>query len=464
MNKSATFDTMGRSLRWPAFAFVVVCLISPGLASRGAKPTQMETTAKELIAAHLSKTKPAVDIVVGVIDGTNTGIVSDGKSGFDGDTVFEIGSVTKVFTSLLLADMVVREEVDLNDPISKYLPESVKVPTRNGKSITLVDLATHTSGLPRLPDNLSPKDPNNPYADYTIDQLYAFLSGYKLPRDIGSKYEYSNLGGGLLGHVLALKAETEYEAAVIDRICRPLEMSDTRITLTPSMKSRLAPGHDESGKPAENWDIPTLAGAGGLRSTAHDLVKFVSANMGLTKTALQPAMALAQTPRHEADSSAMQIGLGWHILKKTTGDVVWHNGGTGGYHSFVGFDKKNSRGVVVLINSADDIDEIGLKLLEPNPGAAKQRVAIKLAPGAFDACIGQYEVAPGVTLTMSRKGERLFTRMTGQAPLEIFPESETDYFLKAVDAQLTFQKNANGEVTAVVLHQDGIDQTAKKVK
>jgi hypothetical protein len=120
--------------------------------------------------------------------------------------------------------------------------------------------------------------------------------------------------------------------------------------------------------------------------------------------------------------------------------------------------------VVVLINSANEIDEIGFKLLEPNPGPAKQRVAIKLAPGAFDACVGTYELTPDVTLTMSRKGERLFTRMTGQSPLEIFPESETEFFLKAVDAQLTFQKNANGEVTAVVLHQAGIDQTAKKVK
>src|SRR5581483_4562039 len=376
-------------------------------------------------------------------------IITEGGSGFDGDTVFEIGSISKVFTSTLLADMVGHGEVKLDDPISQYLPESAKVPTRKGRAITLVDLATHTSGLPRMPDNASPKDPSNPYADYTVEQMYAFLSGYRLTRDIGEKYEYSNLGGGLLGHVLALKAGTSYEALVTSRICRPLGMTDTRITLTPEMTARLAKGHDEAGKPVANWDIPTLAGAGALRSTAHDLLKFVSANMGLVKTDLRTTLELTQNPRHEAGSSLMQIGLGWHIMKKTAGDVIWHNGGTGGYHSFIGFDRKGLRGVVVLVNSDTDIDKIGLQLLDPNSGAPRQRVAINLAPGAFDSYVGQYELAPGVTLTMSRKGERLFTRMTGQSSLEIFPESETEFFLKAVDAQLTFEKNPQGEVTSV---------------
>ena len=155
-----------------------------------------------------------------------------------GDTVFEIGSGTKVFTSLLLADMAHRGEVALDDTIGKYLPPDVKMPERNGRSITLVDLATHTSGLPRLPTNLSPKDPNNPYADYSVEQFYQFLSTYQLTRDIGSQYEYSNLGGGLLGHILALRAGMSYEALVESRICDPLGMNSTRITLIPEMKRR----------------------------------------------------------------------------------------------------------------------------------------------------------------------------------------------------------------------------------
>src|SRR5208283_4407870 len=121
------------------------------------------------------------------------------KRALDGDTVFEIGSITKVFTALLLADMAQRGEVALTDPVSKYLPKGVKMPGRNGHAIMLQDLATHTSGLPRLPSNMKPKDFMNPYADYTPELLYQFLSSYELPRDPGSKWEYSNLGAGLLG-------------------------------------------------------------------------------------------------------------------------------------------------------------------------------------------------------------------------------------------------------------------------
>ncbi len=194
-----------------------------------------------------------------------------GQSAVDGNTIFEIASVTKVFTSLLLADMVERGEVKLDDPISKFLPAAVKLPTRNGKEITLVELATHTSGLSRIPDNLNPKDWQNPYADYTVDNMYTFLSGYTLPRDIGSKYAYSNLGAGLLGHVLSLKAGSSYESLVIDRICKPLGMNDTTMILSDEMKSRFAVGHNKDGLPAEHWDIPTLPR---LRGAAFDSQRF----------------------------------------------------------------------------------------------------------------------------------------------------------------------------------------------
>src|SRR5512132_4333622 len=142
-----------------------------------------------------------------------------------------MGSATKVFTSLLLADSVRRGEVALSDPASKYLPPDVKIPERGGRQITLQDLATHTSGLPRLPSNLAAKDASNPYADYTVAQLYAFLSAYQLTRDIGSKYEYSNLGAGLLGHLLARRAGVDYETLVRTRITGPLGMNSTVVTV-----------------------------------------------------------------------------------------------------------------------------------------------------------------------------------------------------------------------------------------
>jgi len=428
-----------------------------------------------ILRKRIDTAKQGVGIVVGLVDEKGARIIRYGKLSrdsdrtVDGNTVFEIGSATKVFTALLLADEVERGKMKLDDPISKYLPRVVKVPTRNSRQITLLDLATHTSGLPRMPDNFTPVDANNPYADYTVAQMYAFLSGYTLPRDIGATYEYSNLGAGLLGHVIARTAGCDYEILVRDRICLPLGMTNTLIVLSPGLRARLATGHNTVREPVSNWDIPTLAGAGALRSTVNDMLKFVAANLGLARSDLWPAMQLTQVPRHAAGSPDMQIGLGWHILTKFGTAMIWHNGGTGGYHSFIGFDKKKRRGVVVLANSANSIDDIGFYLLEPkNPLAhfepAKERVAINLKPEILDRYVGRYEIASNVFFNLRRDGGKLMAQLTGQAYCEIFPESETNFFYKVVNAQITFVKDNQGRVTDLILHQNGQNPKAAKIK
>lgn len=212
--------------------------------------------------------KRDVGIVVGIVDEHGSRVVSYGRmdNGTDeqvnGDTLFDIASITKPFTGLLLQDMIERGEMKLDDPVAKYLPKSVKMPARNGKEITLFHLATHTSGLPHIAPNLDPKRADQLFADYTVEELNAFLSGYQLTRDPGTKFEYSSLGMGLLGHVIALKARTNYESLVVDRICRPLNMDSTRITLTPELKSRFATGHNQFGEAVPSWDRQTsLVGA-----------------------------------------------------------------------------------------------------------------------------------------------------------------------------------------------------------
>ena len=251
---------------------------------------------REILVKRIDQQKQAVGIVVGVIEPNGRRVVAYGNLAkgdprtLDGDTIFEIGSVTKVFTSLVLADMVNRKEVTLDDPAAKYLPENVRMPERSGKSITLLDLSTHSSGLPPLPSNLKLKDPRNPYADYSVDDLYQFLSGYTLPRDPGSEFEYSNLGAGLLGHLLACRAGTDYESLIRTRITRPLSMPDTGITLSSSMKQRMATGHNAMLAPVANWDLPTLAGAGALRSSANDMLTFLEAFLGYKESPLAPAM------------------------------------------------------------------------------------------------------------------------------------------------------------------------------
>jgi serine-type D-Ala-D-Ala carboxypeptidase/endopeptidase len=429
-----------------------------------AAPTDAQI--KAALSARAGKVGPEAAIVFGWVDASGARVVAEGKGPgnkpLDGSSVFEIGSASKSFTCVALADMVKKGEVKLDDPVAKYLPKSVHMPSRGGKQITLADLATHTSGLPRMPGNVKPKDPYNPYADYAVQQMYAFLSSYELKRDIGAEFEYSNLGVGLLGHALALKAGSSYETLIVRRICTPLKMTDTRITLSADQKARLVPGHGPDGKPAKNWDIPTLAGAGALRSTANDMLKFIAANAGLTKSDLYAAMELSHEERHEAGSSVLSVGLGWHILHRTGGAIVWHNGQTGGYHSFVAFDKSAQQGVVVLANFANEIDSIGMEFIAPKP-AAGQHVAIQVDPKIYDAYAGTYRVAPGVEFTVKREKDQLLVQLTGQGFMPVFPESETEFFYKAVDAQLTFKRNAAGEVSGLVLHQGGLDQTAVKV-
>ena len=321
-----------------------------------------DTDVKQILVDRIDRDRQSIGIVVGLVGPTGRHVIAYGALDkgdirpLNGDTIFEIGSVTKVFTSLLLADMAARGEVALSDPISKYLPPDVKAPMRNNQSITLTDLATHTSGLPRLPTNFTPTDPANPYADFSVPQLYQFLSTYTLSRDIGSQYEYSNLGGGLLGHLLARRAEMSYEALVRTRITEPLRMTSTTITLSPDQRARLAVGHNAQLDRVANWDLPTLAGAGALRSSANDMSTFVEANLGLWTSPLASVMGAMLTTRRPTGAPGLDIALGWHILTRSGRNLVWHNGGTGGYRSFVGYDATARLGVVVLSNTSTTAD------------------------------------------------------------------------------------------------------------
>jgi hypothetical protein len=292
-----------------------------------------------------------------------------------------------------------------------------------------------------------------------------------LTRDIGSQYEYSNLGVGLLGHVLARRAGTDYEALVTSRISLPLEMRSTRIALTPEMKARLAVGHNDQLKAVPNWDFQALAGCGALRSSANDLLAFLAANLGYTKSPLAPAMAAMLKVRRPAGAPGLEIALGWHIFTAKGNEIVWHNGGTYGYRSFVGYEPKTSAGVVVLSNTftAAGIDDIGLHLLDAQRPliklrAAKERKEAAVDPKLFDGFVGRYQLAPGFILTVTREGAHLFAQATGQGKAEIFPESDREYFYKVVDAQITFKTDNQGNATELILHQNGQDMPAKRLE
>lgn len=417
-------------------------------------------------------------IVVGIIDTNRTNVIAYGLrergkgEKVDGDSIFEIGSITKVFTATLLQQMADRGEVKLDDPIGTYLPPSVKAPTRHGKEITLLELATHTSGLPSAPGNLSPRDGDDPWADYTEAQMYDFLSHYKLPRDPGAKFEYSNFGMGLLGHILALRAGTNYEALVVSRICDPLEMNSTRITLTPEMKSRRATGHSVVGPPVRNWGSLALQGDGAFYSSVNDLLKFLAANMGRGKSPLVATMAKTHVPRKHA-FLGMKIALGWMEFSFFGLKYTWHNGGTGGYRSFIGFDSKKEHGAVVLINEANDIDDVGRYLFLHDTydsldkfKSPPQRAVARINHQVYDLYVGRYRFNSKHFMTIWREGDRLVVQDSGpmESPYEIFPESETEFFMTAGDAQISFVKDQAGMVKQAIVHEDGKNQKANKVK
>ncbi len=445
---------------------------STGRPAGAQRVTQADSAIHAAIEARVAANRNAA-IVVGVLEPGGSRIISAGiaderRAGrADGNTVFEIGSVSKVFTGALLAEMVRRGEVRLDDPVQKFLPPSVTMPSRNGRQVTLLDLATHRSGLPRMPANFQPKDTENPYADYTVEQMYAFLSSYALTRDIGAGYEYSNLAVGLLGHVLALRAGTSYEALLLERIVRPLGMSDTRVVLTPAMRERLARGHYATGAPAQNWDLPTFVGAGGIRSTANDMLKFLAANLDV-REGLPAALRSAHVMQREGPGTAPAVGLNWHLNRRRGREFAWHNGETGGYHSYLALDHETRTGVVVLTNTAFSIDGIGLWVLDSTTtltqlGPMPVRKEAPARPALVAEYVGSYRLTPAIVMTVTADEDRLFLQLTGQGRLRVIPESDSKFFLREVDAQISFVRDGAGKVVELVLHQNGADQRAPRI-
>ena len=348
----------------------------------------------------------AVGIVIGLLeaDGTRR-ILSEGSSGvegqpLDGHSVFEIGSITKVFTGTLLADMARRDQVRVDEPVDSLLPLGFAGPGRNGRRITLLDLSTHYAGLPRVPSNLTSPDSADPYASYPEDSLYAFLGRYELTQDPGEKFEYSNLGVGLLGFALARRAGTDYEDLLDRRILRPLGMQETRVTLTSAMRARLAVPHGEFGDPVPTWNWTVLAGGGGLRSTAGDLLTFAAANLSSRKDGLSAAMQDAHVPRRPAPGQSPgaatdSIGLGWFTTRQGVRRITSHGGGTGGYRTLLALDLAGRRAVVVLTNSGGEgCNDIGYHLLDPTVSIEPVPVGLEVVReyrrGGIKAAVTRY--------------------------------------------------------------------------
>lgn len=323
-------------------------------------------------------------IQLAVTAGLSIGILKDGKTSYygygetakgsaiipDAATIFEIGSITKTFTATLLCLAVGEGKVRLDDPVNKYLRDSIPSLQYHGRVVMLQDLSNHTSAIPRMPSNFQQEAKNgkDPYGSYTVRALYSYLSHLQLTREPGKEYEYSNTAVGLLGIILQNRYHKSYEELVTQYICQPLGMGNTRITLRKADSARFAKGYDESGAYNGPWNLPAaFAGAGAVRSNASDLLKYANAQLSNASAPLAAAIRLT----HDTTFSSKEatIGLGWHYIRPAGKAVLFHSGGTGGYSSYLAIDTGQKIAVVLLSNCAMDTRAQGdalMKWLEQN--------------------------------------------------------------------------------------------------
>ena len=425
---------------------------------------QVDRLCNPLVAADV-----AVGFVVGVIDGETEFVRGYGRLAQQSEerpgaqTIYEIGSVSKVFTGLLLADAVQRGLTALDDPVQKHLPEGVAMPAFEGKPVLLWHLSTHTSGLPRLPD-MKGFDPQDPYAHFTPERLFEALGDVRVRWEPGSKYEYSNLAVGLLGAVLVrVNKLGSYDELLRARILVPLQMKDSGVALDEAQQKRLAPPHDADGEPDHTWDLAALAGAGGIRSTVPDMLKFARAELTGPEV-LCKAIELSQQKRHDG-ANGIAVALGWHFAKD--GETLWHNGQTGGYHGFLGVQPARRRAVCILANTArGEFDAIGDRILQHLAGVKVEPLPIE-TPVAVERAVlqryvGKYRMSPKQVFDLTLRERGLFAQLTGQPACRLYSRSATEFFYRVVEASITFELEGDA-VTGLVLHQNGRDMRCSRL-
>ncbi len=440
-----------------------------------------------LLVDHVDTQKKSLGTVIGVLTPAGRRIHAYGKAGegdpkpLGGDTVFEVGSVSKIITALLLAEMVERGQVGLDDPVAKHLPD-LALPEWKGRRMTLADLATHTSGLPLFPDDIPLSDPSEVarvVARYSVEDSHRFLARYDLPQETGSRWTYSNLGYALLGEALARRAGTNYETLVRERITRPLGLASTAFTVSASMRKRLARGHDAALHPVPELAMPAFLPAAGLRSTANDLLTLLEAFTGRRSSPLAPAMARMLETRRPGPG--LEQALGWWLVRIGPEDegFVAFGGQTAGFATTIAFDPKTRVGVVVLSNGAQDDGGIGWHLLRPAfpvttaavLAERRQRVAQAAHPdpGVLDSYAGRFRVASGptagdiVTIERTRDGLALHSNASPPSGLRLYARDGRTFFPAEVDLEIAFERDGQGTVTGIVIGFAGMETRADRV-
>ena len=502
--------------------------------SPGAEEVEEEDPVQRVLRERVDEYGQTVGVVAGIIRGINRYVYAHGTLNrgtirrVSGMTVFEIGQLSSLYTTAMLSLMVQRGDVNLTDEVSAYLPETVTVPTtRAGNPILIEHLATHTSGLPRLPDNLVSDEPEDPLKGYSVELMYAFLDRYaeaqrdkydfpfdfedpenedpdredlldregedrsdtqgrNVPEDrdgmegvIGTedRYAYSDLGMGLLGHVLERAAGESYDQLIRVLLGDPLKLANTANSSTPSMRTYLATGHDDGRRPVPAWSDTTLVGGTGLRSNLLDMMTLVSASMGIIyalpedfteddSTRYHASFDSLIVARNPTDEEGVLTALGWKMRQDERGrDIHWLSGRTNGFYAFAAFLKQWRKGVVVLSNSSASVEDIGFHLLSArNPLAPPPRKVVQMTEDAYVAFTGTYAFSPEFTVDITYSDGMLYGQPPGQPRSELVLESSGDFYLEEEDARITFVPDEEGNVDHFLFLQDGQTHRAERVR
>jgi len=403
---------------------------------------------------------------VAVIDKTvsRAYVCADSKDAgdrIDAKTAFEIGSVSKPMMAALLAGLIREGKASLDDPLSAYLPKDSTVPMFEGKPILLRHIVTHTSGLPAIPAGVD-FDPLNPYAKVDEATLLKALSTTALAQAPGAKFEYSNFAAMLLSYAIARRAGSDFETLLDTRMFAPLGMDSSYINRKPD-GVKPAIGHTPDAKVTPAWTFPSdFAGVGGVRSTLDDMVRYVQGQFGGAPKPLDADFRMTHAP--VANDAKAPIAMHWMLAQLNGRTFLAHEGGTGGFSSFVAFDPERKFGVVILSDTAlherGGLGSLGLHLLDPKiplgkprtSGSAPTRV---LSAEELNAYAGEYPLMPNFVLTVRVDGGTLTAQATGQGAFPLAPTDKDVFEAPDFGIVIRFQRDAAGKVVALKLDQGG---------
>lgn len=361
------------------------------------------------------------------------------------DTAFEIGSISKTMTATLLADLIVQGEASLDDPLHDWLPEGTKVPDHNGQPILLRHVVTHSAGLPALPSRMHTASMLDPYAGLGEDDLLASLGDVTLDAPPGSAFAYSNFASMVLSLAVSRRSGTGFEDLLSQRLLQPLGMHGAFVA-SPPEGVRLAQGHMPNRQPTPAWTFQAnLAGVGGVRATLDDMVRYAQAQLGQLDAPIMDAIDLSQ---QAIAGSPQPMAMNWLLAPLDDRSIHVHEGGTGGFSSFLAFDRQRARAVIVLsdtaLTSTGGLGDLGMHLLDARRPLGQPRRAAQPPSELLDSLAGRYRLAGGLGMTLTRKGDTLYIQASGQPEFEMGYDSAGDFHPLLFDALLRPRRGATG--------------------